>query len=156
MQQNIAFFNTLWIKKESILVKLNSIQLQKKDEFIQTLEQTLLLSRLVNTEEEKFLAVDYNYNYDRSINGLDATKLDQDAFNLVEKIASENQVFQPAIWHLSAAYFNIVKGNFAITKKHLEMASKDTSDRLFRDQWHIINLLYEINNAGAFFNWPTL
>ncbi len=109
----------------------------------------ILLSRLVNTEEEKFLAVDYNYNYDRSINGLDATKLDQDAFNLVEKIASENQVFQPAIWHLSAAYFNIVKGNFAITKKHLEMASKDTSDRLFRDQWHIINLLYEINNAGA-------
>ncbi|MEO6303463.1 MAG: hypothetical protein ABIP51_09825 [Bacteroidia bacterium] len=103
----------------------------------------VLLMRAVNIEEEKFTGIEGN---DMSKQKDLSEKIDKSLVTFLNETSGTNSTNNPVIWHLSAAYVNYLKRDFATGDKQLKLAEKySKTTNLIKSQYHLISLVGKVS-----------
>jgi len=103
----------------------------------------VLLTRAVNIEEEKFSG---SLGNDISKQKELADKIDKNLVEFLNETSANNATNNPVIWHLSAAYVNYLKKDFATGDKQLKLAEKySKTSNVIKSQYHLISLVGKVS-----------
>lgn len=106
-----------------------------------------LLTRLINKEENRLN--DYNFKSAPDYSQAMKTQVNQEALQLVNKIAAEGKTGKPFLWSTAAGYLNIFAGNFSMAKERLNQAAKMADGLAESAQVRILNLINSISSTSA-------
>ncbi len=103
----------------------------------------VLLTRAVNIEEEKFNG---NLGNDLSKQKELSEKIDKNLVAFLDEMSATNSANNPVIWHLSAAYVNYLKQNYATGDKQLKLAERySKTSKMIKAQYHLISLVGKVS-----------
>lgn len=115
------------------------LKLNPKSELVE-----LLLVRAVNIEEEN---IDGFFN--RNSTTESQTHVDSTLLNFINNAsANANNLNNPVIWHLSAAYLNYISTNYITADEQLKRAEHlCQNNKLLKSQYHLISALGKIKKT---------
>ncbi|MCE1189849.1 MAG: tetratricopeptide repeat protein [Ignavibacteria bacterium] len=110
----------------------------------------LLLVRLINTSELKFLPC--RDPYDSVVTNFQTKtgKVPAEALEFITKVAQENKTHDPALWELAACYLNFAEHNYKLAQDWLDKVTQRTQQRdRIKEQARILQTLISIESPDG-------
>ena len=102
-----------------------------------------MLTRIINIEEQNISTLPFKTITDYRKMLKDS--LNKKAYNLVSKIAQNNNTLNPYLWNISAGYFEIFNGNYEKSNQYFISAEKTMpKNKLSINQLRLFNLINKV------------